>query len=118
MNTPIETKIITENGKPAFAVIPWDEFELVRATIEKNRKLRNGVPHSIIEKVAIDGIHPARAWREHLGLDQSIVAVKAGMKQPALARIESGEGKTRKTTLNRLALAMNLQPDQLDLVPM
>ena len=55
-----------------------------------------------------------RAWREHLALTQDEVAARAGMKQPALARLERGESTPRTATLRRLAEAMGLSLAQLE----
>jgi len=117
MSAHIEAQIIEQNGKPAFAVIPWDDFEAIQPALEKHRKLREGTPHAIVERIALEDVHPVKAWREHLGLEQTDVAAKAGMKQSALARIESGKGgKTRGDTFARLASAMSLTVEQIDLL--
>lgn len=116
MSAHTDTQIIMEDGHPAFAVIPWREFEAIRPTLEKHRKLRDGIPHAVVERMALDDVPPIRAWREHLGLDQTTVAERAGMKQPALARLESGKGGTpRRATLERIAAAMGLTFEQLDI---
>lgn len=116
MSAPTETQVITENGRPAFAVIPWDEYEAIRPALERERKLRHGIPHAVVKRMALEDIHPVRAWREHLGLQQTEVAERAGMSQSVLARIEGGQGgKTRKATLERLAHAMGLVVEQLAL---
>jgi len=116
MNVHTDLQIIEENGHPAFAVIPWSEFEVLRPEYERQQRLRHGIPHAVVKRMALEEIHPVRAWREHLGLDQTEVATRAGMEQSALARIESGKGgKTRKTTLERIAAAMSLTPEQIDL---
>jgi len=117
MNALTETQIIEHNGHPAFAVIPWAEFEAIAPALKRHRALRNGIPHAVVERMAVEGVHPVRAWREHLSMEQSTVAERAGMKQPALARIEAGQGgKTRRDTLARLAAAMGLSTEQLDLL--
>ena len=54
----------------------------------------------------------ARAWREHLGLTQQEVCDRAGLLQPALARIEAGS-KPRKATHDKLAAAMGITVEQL-----
>jgi ribosome-binding protein aMBF1 (putative translation factor) len=116
MNELTEVQIIEQHGQPAFAVIPWDEFEAIEPTLKRHRALRDGIPHAVVERIALEDVHPVRAWREHLGMEQSAVAARAGMKQPALARIESGAGgKTREDTLTRLAKAMGLTIAQIDL---
>jgi transcriptional regulator with XRE-family HTH domain len=51
-------------------------------------------------------------WPAHLGLTQQAVCKRAGLLQPALARIESGS-KPRKATLEKLAAAMGITAEQL-----
>jgi len=116
MNAHTETQIIHQNGRPAFAVIPFEEYELLRPALERERTLRSGIPHAVAQRIIMEDIHPVRAWREHLGLEQSAVAARAGMKPSMLSRIEAGAGgKTRASTLKRIAEAMGLTLAQLDI---
>lgn len=46
-------------------------------------------------------------------MTQEAVAQRANMKQSALARLERGEGKPRKSTLKKLADAMNITVVQI-----
>jgi len=113
MNAHIDVQIIEQNGKPAFAVLPWTSFERVRPMLEQQAKIETGIPGPVVKAYAIDGKSLVLAWREHLGLSQAQVASRAGMKQPALSRIEKGDGQPRAATLKKLADAMGLQPEQL-----
>ena len=54
-----------------------------------------------------------RRWREYFRLTQAELALKAGMKQSALARIESGNAGPRKATLSKLAEALGITVEQL-----
>lgn len=47
------------------------------------------------------------ALREERGLSQRDLADRAGMKQPQLARLETGQVEPRLDTLQRLAAALN-----------
>ncbi len=107
-------QIIKQDGNPAFAIIPWDDFQAIEPALKRHRALRDGIPHAVVQRMAIDGLVAIRAWREHLGLEQSTVAEKAGMKQPALARIEKGGSKPQSATLKRIAKALGLTLDQID----
>jgi len=105
--------LIEQNGKPAFAVLPWTSFERVRPMLEQQAKIKSGIPGPVVKAYAIDGKSLVLAWREHLGLSQTEVAGKAGMKQPALSRIEKGDSRPRTVTLKKLADAMGLKPEQV-----
>ncbi len=114
MNAHTNIQIIEQNGSPAFAVIPWHEFKAIEPALKRHRALRDGIPHAVVKRIAVDEVHPIRAWREYLELEQSAIAEKAGMKQPSLARIEKGNSKPQQATLQRLADAMGLNLEQLE----
>lgn len=46
------------------------------------------------------------ALREQLGLSQTAVAARMGTSQSAVARLESGEGDTKLSTIERFATAL------------
>jgi HTH-type transcriptional regulator/antitoxin HipB len=51
-----------------------------------------------------------RAMREAAGLSQSELAARVGMRQPAIARIETSQGSTPQwRTLDRIAFALGRQ---------
>lgn len=106
--------VVSQNGKPAFAVVPYDDF-MSLLEHEKRVPLENGlIPHEIVERHLLNDVSLVKCWREHIGLTQIELADKAGLKQSSLARIESGQSKPRKTTLEKLAEAMNLTLEQLE----
>ena len=103
-------QILEYNGAPAFVVMPYDEFMQMRHAQE----LKNTIPQAVVEAHILKGTPIIKAWREYLGLTQQDVAQKSGMLQPAYARIESPEANPRPDTLLRIALAMGLSIEQLD----
>lgn len=111
MNAHTEPQIITKNGKPEFAVIPWEEYlNLVRNQADKDDS-DVWFPNDVV-KANVRGDTLIKAWREHFGLTQGELAKKAGMKQPALARLEKA-GNARTSTLKKLADAMSITVEQL-----
>jgi DNA-binding XRE family transcriptional regulator len=111
MNVHTEPQIITHNGEPAFAVIPWTEYKELISRDEPNES-EVWFPNEVV-KANVRGDSLVKAWREYLGLTQAELAVKAEMKQPALARLEKGGSVPRTTTLAKLADAMGLDVEQL-----
>jgi DNA-binding XRE family transcriptional regulator len=108
MNARTEFQIIVgKDGKPAFVVVPFDQFQRLRGGIAKG-----GVPHEIVQVVFDRGLSPMAAWREHLGLTQSDVAGRIGISQAAYAQMER-VSKPRQATLQKVADAMGLEVDQL-----
>lgn len=112
MSEHIDPQIITQNGKPAFAVIPWDEYqELVSNQIQRDES-DIWFPNEVV-KANLRGDSLVKAWREYFKLTQTELAEKAGMKQSALARLESSDSTPRKSTLIKLADALGISVDQL-----
>ena len=71
------------------------------------------IPHAVVGLVVRKGFSLPRAWRDHLGLTQTEVAGRMGITQAALSQLEASGRKLRKQTVITLAVALNLQPDQL-----
>lgn len=107
-HTKINYQIIEQEGKPAFAVVPYEQFKVF---IDNEDELT--IPHEVARAVAVDDKSMLKAWREHLNLSQSDLAEKAGMTQPAIAQLENSESNMREVTLKKLALAMAIEVDQL-----
>ncbi len=111
MSAHIEPQIIMQDGKPAFAVIPWEQYqELTRHELDETDVW---IPHEVVKANVINGASMIRAWREYLGLTQQELARRAGMTQPALARLEKSESKPRISTLKKIASAMDITLEQL-----
>jgi DNA-binding XRE family transcriptional regulator len=102
-------QIIKQNGKPAFAVIPYADF---LALTGKDVADEAVIPHEVVELVIKNGWNLVKAWRKHLGISQKELAARAGVSQPALSQMENSDN-LRSATLEKLAEAMGLSVDQL-----
>jgi transcriptional regulator with XRE-family HTH domain len=71
------------------------------------------IPHEVVGGVVRKGWSLPRAWREHLGLSQTEVAQRMGISQAALSQLEVPGRRRRKKTLDALAKALQLSPEQL-----
>lgn len=112
MNARIDFQtILGQDGKPEFFVVPAQAFERIRPLLEA-QAVRDSVPQAVVEAHVLHDVPMVKAWREHLGLTQQQVCNRAGLLQPALARIEAGS-KPRAATLAKLAAAMGLTVAQL-----
>lgn len=106
MNRPIEYQTIKgTDGKPAFVVVPYDEF------MELYAKEETLIPNEIVGAV-IEGTTPIKAWREYLGLTQTDVATTLGITQAAFSQLETSS-RPRRSTLRRVASALGLHVEQL-----
>ncbi len=112
MSVHTDPQIIIQNGKPAFAVIPWGKYqELIHNQTEADES-EVWFPNEVV-KANVRGETLAKAWREYFKLTQKELAEKAGMKQSALARLENGNSKPRNSTLKKIAEALGIELDQL-----
>jgi ribosome-binding protein aMBF1 (putative translation factor) len=108
----VEHQIIRQSGKPAFAVVPYDQFLKLLARADAGTEEAT-IPHEVVKAHIEGGVSLVRAWREHLGLTQEELAGRAGMSQPAVAKLEASTARPRRATLQKLAEALGLKVEQL-----
>lgn len=112
MSAPTDVQTLYQNGKPAFAVIPYADYLRLRDA-KPRIPLGDAVPHEVIRLQVAHGLSLRRAWREYLGLTQQEVAERLGITQPALSQLESPAARPRRATLARLAAALGVKVEQL-----
>jgi DNA-binding XRE family transcriptional regulator len=111
MTALTEPQIIMDDGKPAFAVIPWDEYQELLDQYQTENE--TWIPHEVVKAAVLDDVSLIRAWREYFNLTQQELADRAGISQPGLARIEKPDSRPRLATLKKLAEAMDISVEQL-----
>ncbi|MBL4786245.1 MAG: helix-turn-helix transcriptional regulator [Cohaesibacteraceae bacterium] len=109
MTGDIDVQILYDDGKPVFAVLPWEDYR----RLMRRADMRPTVPHEVVEAVTIEGVPAIKAWREYRQMTQAEVAERAGITRPALAQHETGENSMRQSTLEKLAQALGVVPEQL-----
>lgn len=108
MNAPTNVQLINgADGRPAFVVIPYAEY---MAQYGKDHHL---IPNEVAGMVLKDDLSPMKAWREYLRLTQAEVAERLGVTQAAYAQLENAK-RPRRSSLARVAKAMNISLAQLD----
>lgn len=108
MNARTEFQVIVGvDGKPAFVVVPYDQFRRMRGGFTKGT-----VPDEVVTLAFERGMSPMAAWREHFSLTQAEVAARIGITQAAYAQMERVK-QPRKSTLEKVAAAMGLEVEQL-----
>lgn len=70
------------------------------------------IPHAVIEKMVMEGMSPARAWREYLGLSAETVAGKLGIQAEEYASEEAREDLPAHD-LARIATALGIDSELL-----
>ena len=101
--------IIKDKGIPLFAVIPYEDY----LKLLPEEEINDTVPQEVAERAILEDMPLLKAWRLHLGLTQKKVAQRAGISQSALSQMERTENPNRTATLEKLAKAMDLSPEQL-----
>ena len=110
-HTRIDLQIIKRNGKPLFAVIPYEEY--LGLVSECGREGEALIPHEVVGMVIKHEIGLVKAWRQYLGLSQKQVAERAGIARSSLSRIERSCNAVPNATLEKLAAAMGISAKQL-----
>jgi DNA-binding XRE family transcriptional regulator len=100
--------IVGADGKPAFVLVPYDQFR---------HRMTGGfadgsVPNEVVNLSFERGVSAMAAWREHLGLTQAEVAGRIGITQAAYAQMDHVK-QPRKATLAKVAAALGLEAEQL-----
>lgn len=121
----MNVQIIEKDGKPEWAVIPYETYERlvedaemlhdIRAYDEAKQALAAGeelIPGEVTFAI-LDGENPLRVWREYRGLTQQQLADAAGISKPYLSQIESGKRKGTAEVLAAIAKALDLSVDDI-----
>jgi len=119
-------QIIERDGKPEWAVIPYETYlqlvedaemlQDIRDYDEAIAALERGedelIPAEMVYAIA-DGANPIKVWREYRGLSQGQLAKIAEISPPYLSQIESGKRTGTTEVLSAIAKALNLSLDDI-----
>lgn len=113
----MNVQIIEREGKPEYAVLPYEDYLALTEKAEMAIDIaafdaalasaEQTLPHESLRRL-LAGESPCRVWREHRGLTQAELAKLAGLSQPAIAQIETGQRKPGVAALQKLAGALGL----------
>lgn len=121
-----EIQIIERDGKPEWAIIPYEEYlklveqaellEDVRDFDAINAAIGRGeeelIPSEVVDAM-LDGENPIKVWREYRGLTQQQLANVAGISKPYLSQIETGKRTGTTEILSAIAKALDVSLDEL-----
>ena len=116
--------ILDEGGSPAFAVIPWREYErLATASAEASLSDEELYDRAVVEAeesfpIAVAdrllaGENAVRVYRGYRGITQKQLAETTGIKASHLAQIEQGRRTGSAKTLAAIAEALRVEVDAL-----
>lgn len=110
MKAPTEVQIINQDGKPAFVVLPYDQY---LALMNQWDDAQVYIPHDVVGLCVKKGMSLLAAWRTYKGMSQSELATRMGVSQPAVAQMEKIGSKPQKRTLIKAATALGVRVEQL-----
>jgi len=122
----MKPQIISKDGQPEYAVVPYNEYQKLLANAEMlfdlvaydaaKRALANGeeelIPTTVIDRL-LDGDNPIRVWREFRGLTSAQLATACGVSAAAISQLESGKRHPSVALLKKLAAALSVDLEQL-----
>ena len=121
----MSVQLIEKNGRPEWAVIPYDEYQRllenaemlqdIQAFDETKLSMERGeglIPGEVTFGI-LDGKSPIRAWREYRGMTQQQLAEKAGISKPYLSQLESGQRNGTTEVLGAVAKALGVSLEYL-----
>lgn len=122
----MSTQIIKRDGKPEWAVVPYEtylllveqaemlqdvqDFDTIKAALEHGEE--DLIPSEVVYAI-LDGESPIKVWREHRGLTQQTLAGQAGISIPYLSQLETGKRKGSLEVLNAIARTLRVSLDDL-----
>ena len=110
-------QIITQGGKPAFVVIPIEEWRRIEATLEDRAdtaavraflKDRTETYPDVVVSAILDGSSPLKVLREHRGLTQAGLAKACNTSAVYISQIERGGRHAGRKLLAKLAKALEV----------
>ena len=121
----MSVQVIEKNGKPEWAIIPYEEYQRLLEEAEKlqdiqaydEAKLSVAQGEELIPSevtfALLDGESLIRAWRKYRGMTQQQVAEKAGISKPYLSQLESGQRRGTTEVLGAVARALEVSLEDL-----
>ena len=116
--------IFDDAGRPAFAVIPWRDYERLSdgeaEALMSDEELYDlalaeggeSFPADFVDRL-LAGENPVRAYRSHRGMTQGELAAAAGVHPVYLSQIETGKRTGSAKTLAAIAEALGVAVDDL-----
>jgi len=122
----MSAQIIEKDGRPEWAVIPYDEYrDLLDALEEKAdaalaaevlQRIETGeeevIPAEITERLLDES--PYRVWREYRQITQDAVANAAGVSKAYISQIEAGQKTPSGKVKAAIATALGVAAEDLD----
>lgn len=119
-------QLIERNGKPEWAVLPYEEYlhlveqaemledirdyDAAKAAIERGEE--ELIPSEVVFAI-LDGRNPIKVWREFRDMSQQQLAERAGISKPYLSQIENDKRRGTTEVITAIAKALKISIDEL-----
>ncbi len=121
----MSVQVILKEGKPEYAIIPYEDYERLLADAEMLEDIRDYdtavqalekgeelIPAEVVYAL-LAGANPIRVWREYRGISQGALAEAIGISAAYLSQLETGKRTGTAEVLKALADALQLDLDDL-----
>ena len=124
-------QILEANGRPAFAVLPYDDYlELLRrasneehtdaadiaaaqAAKEEAGDGERNLPLDVVERIVVGGENPLRVIRSFRGISAEQLAEKLGVSTSHIYMVEQGKRGLSAPALKKAAHLLHVDMDDL-----
>jgi DNA-binding XRE family transcriptional regulator len=117
----MSVKILERNGRPAFAVLPIEEYDQLLEALEDardaariedfHRRLVAGeeevLPVSVVDQI-LDGENPVAVLRKYRGATLQALADACGVTNSHISQIEKGKRSMSTEVLKKMAEALRV----------
>lgn len=116
-------QFIHQGGKPAFVVIPIDEWRAINTALEDRtdaaavRAFLKAPSETFPDSLAaalLGGAHPVKMFRKHRAMTQAQLAAAIGTSPVYISQIERGERRAGRKLLHKLSRALGVEIDLLE----
>ncbi len=118
----IHPQIISQNGNPAFVVLPYEEYKRILEALEDIEDIEaveaakndtsERFPLALVEQLA-SGETPIKVFREYRRLTQTELAKRVNVSRQYISQLESGERTGTTKLLKVIAKALDVDIDDL-----
>lgn len=122
----MSTQIIKRDGKPEWAVVPYEDYlqlveqaemlqdirdyDAVKAALERGDE--ELLPSKIVYAI-LDGENPIKVWRDYRGASQKELAESVGISVPYLSQLETGKRKGSLKVLTAIAKSLGVSLEDI-----
>jgi DNA-binding XRE family transcriptional regulator len=116
----MSVQIIQQNGQPAFAVIPFSEWQAIQDRLEESEdresieaaRHEETFPIEFVER-CLSAESKVKVWRDYRGLTLQALAEQCGVTRQMLSMLENGKTRPSAALLGKLAKALGCDMEDL-----